>query len=423
MLKLMYISTARIPSEKAHPYQILQMCDAFTEHNVEVELLHPYRENTPAMAAASDVGEYYGLRPRFALVTLPTLDILHRTEHVLASFPSLLFRVGQRFAFNLLIATYARSVLRYLRHHAADVYYLRDMQILWALCRARPDLASRIVYEAHMFPKAAMDQQKVRVALPQVSGVVTVTHHLKRLYTQAGIQPEKVLVAPDSVDLRRFERVKMDRREARLYLNLPPECFMVGYVGRLRALGQERGVGCLVEAMAMLKGTAPSLGVAMCCVGGPEEAALQYQALADQLGLTAEQTIFVPQIPPVIVPLYLCAFDVCVMPFPWTQHYAYYVSPLKLFEYMAAQRPIVATELPSVQEVLRHDYNAYLVPPDNPQALAEGILWLATHPEAAQSLARQARADVEQYTWPKRAERVLAFLSRSSHSDLQEIAA
>jgi len=373
------------------------------------------------MVAIDDVWEYYGLQHQFTLSTLPTFDILHRTEHFLAKFPPLLFRAGQRFTFNLLMATYNRSALKYLHHHTADVYYLRDKQVLWALIRARPDLAPRIVYEVHDFPKAKAGQKKALIALPQIAGIIAVTHHLKTLYTQAGGPPERILVAPDGVNLRQFERVTMTQQEARTYLKLPMERFVVGYVGRLHTLGKEKGISHLIEAIAILRQSSPSPGATLCCVGGPEEMAMRYQELASQLGLAPDEVIFVPQVPPAEVPLYLRAFDLCAMPFPWTQHYAYYMSPLKMFEYMAAQRPIIATKLPSVQEILRHGNNAYLVPPDDPQALAEGICWLATHPDAAQSIAKQARADVQQYTWSERARRALKFVAPSLVPDLGKV--
>jgi len=393
------------------------MCDAFAEHGIKVELLYPWRDNTPEMAAVENVWRYYGLRERFTLTALPTSDILHRTEHLLGRFPSVLFRIGQRVAFNLLMRTYRRSLLRYLRDHTADVYYLRDWRTVWTLVRARPDLAARFVYEAHTFPRVGIDQQRIRATLSQIGEIVVITHHLKTLYSQTGVSPEKILVAPDGVDLARFRQVEATKQESRLRLGLSQERFVVGYVGRLHTLGQEKGVALLIEAISTLKQTDPSLGVALCCVGGPDEMAGQYQALADQLGLAPDDVVFVSQVPPTQVALYLNAFDVCAMPFPWTQHYAYYMSPLKLFEYMAAERPILATELPSVQEILQHERNAYLVPPDDAHALADGIRWLATHREAAQILARQARMDAEQYTWVKRAQRILAGVDNPGISD------
>ena len=104
------------------------------------------------------------------------------------------------------------------------------------------------------------------------------------------------------------------------------------------------------------------------------------------------------------------AFDICVMPFPWTEHYAYYMSPLKLFEYMVSKRPIVASDLPSVREILNEE-NAVLVEPGNPNALANGIEKVLSDEELANKIAEKAYEDVQQYSWERRTRRILEFIN------------
>ena len=103
------------------------------------------------------------------------------------------------------------------------------------------------------------------------------------------------------------------------------------------------------------------------------------------------------------------AFNVCAMPFPRNEHYAYHMSPLKLFEYMASKRPIVASDLPSIREILNEE-SAILVEPGNPKALAEGIKKVLQDEELAKKLAENAHRDVQQYSWEKRAEKILEFM-------------
>jgi glycosyltransferase involved in cell wall biosynthesis len=99
---------------------------------------------------------------------------------------------------------------------------------------------------------------------------------------------------------------------------------------------------------------------------------------------------------------------ILVLPNPASAISTDFTSPLKLFEYMAAGRPIVSSDLPAIREVLRHDVNALLVAPGDPGALAEGIRRLVTDRVLAARLARQALDDVKQYTWERRAERLEA---------------
>jgi glycosyltransferase involved in cell wall biosynthesis len=92
---------------------------------------------------------------------------------------------------------------------------------------------------------------------------------------------------------------------------------------------------------------------------------------------------------------------------------AEYTSPLKLFEYMAAGKPIVASDLQSVREVL-DEGNACLVPPDNPKALAKGIHSVLDNPDYATRLGERAKADGVQYSWVCRAEAITSFYLEQS---------
>jgi glycosyltransferase involved in cell wall biosynthesis len=168
----------------------------------------------------------------------------------------------------------------------------------------------------------------------------------------------------------------------------------------------EKGIPELVEAMkdlSSVNGAEPLL----LCVGGPMDAVPTYLELARRIGIPQDRLRFVDRVPNTEVPYWIRSCDVATIPWTWTEFSAYFTSPLKLFEYMAAVVPILATDLPSIREVLRHGENAWLVPPGDPKALAEGIRHLLENPDLAERLAQQARKDVRQYTWKRRAAVIL----------------
>jgi len=107
--------------------------------------------------------------------------------------------------------------------------------------------------------------------------------------------------------------------------------------------------------------------------------------------------------------VYQKAFDILLMPFPPNEHYTFYMSPLKMFEYMASGRPIVTSDLPSVREILNEN-NAIFVKPEDPEDLARGIKTALEDKELAQRVSQQAFEDVQFYTWTKRAERIVRFI-------------
>ena len=106
---------------------------------------------------------------------------------------------------------------------------------------------------------------------------------------------------------------------------------------------------------------------------------------------------------------YVKAGDVLIMNYPNLWHYALYMSPLKLFEYMASGNVIVSTSLPSIREVLSLK-EAYLIKPADVAALADSIYYALTHPAESAQKAKSAYALVRQYTWENRAKSILRFI-------------
>ena len=134
--------------------------------------------------------------------------------------------------------------------------------------------------------------------------------------------------------------------------------------------------------------------------------------------LFRSDAIFTGYQSPARIPHYLQAADVLLMPYgtrtltPSGENTTAFMSPLKMFEYMAAARPIVATDLPALRGTLRHEHNALLVAPDAQAPLAAAIARVLADSGLAARLAAAARADVEPLTWEARARGVLARVVR-----------
>ena len=139
-----------------------------------------------------------------------------------------------------------------------------------------------------------------------------------------------------------------------------------------------------------------------------------YLDRAESIGVPRQMLKFVDRVPNSEVPRVIKACDVCTIPWPWTEFSAYYTSPMKLFEYMAGGVPIVASDLPSIKEILRHDKNAWLVPPGDPSALAEGIKTLLTDQGRAQRLSQKACEDVQRHTWKTRAAQIVELVKEEN---------
>jgi glycosyltransferase involved in cell wall biosynthesis len=221
-------------------------------------------------------------------------------------------------------------------------------------------------------------------------GYVTITAGLAaELSRRFGSRP-RVAVIPDGV--RAVETPAMPPAGA--------HPFTLGYAGHLYPW---KGVELIIEAVAALPDTAALI------VGGHDREP-DLQRLRDfSLSLDcASRVTFTGALPPAEVPARLAAADALVLPNPASAISTTFTSPLKLFEYMAAGRPIIASDLPSIREVLADGHNALLVAAGNPQAITAAVRQLAGDPALGARLAAQALEDVREYTWDKRAARLTA---------------
>jgi glycosyltransferase involved in cell wall biosynthesis len=180
----------------------------------------------------------------------------------------------------------------------------------------------------------------------------------------------------------------------------PPPVPVAAYAGHLYAW---KGVDLLLEALALLP------GVKGLIVGGhdAEPDLERVKQLAGRLGMI-DRVTFTGLVEPSQVAGYLAQASVLVLPNPASAISTSFTSPLKLFEYMAAGRAIVASNLPSIREVLKDDETAVLVEPGSAPAFAEAIRALTTDRARADRLARAAFAEAANYTWQRRAERLEA---------------
>ncbi len=398
MPKLLYISLMRLPTEKAHGLQIMQNCEAFADAGCDVTLWVARRWNSREMRAIADPFQYYGIRPNFSVRRIPCLDLF-------PLFPP--ESAGARFAFYILQLSYALACALLLLMTRADIYYSRDAFILSILgrLRAKPSLA----YEVHQFPPAGRGASLQQGVITSVGSVIAVTPRLREdLIRQRGAAPARVIIAHDGIRRARFEQLP-EQAAARRQIGWPQDAFIVGYVGRLHTLGLDKGVGVLVEALAGIDGACLAL------VGGPDEMAGALRSRWLALGMPPERFLYAGQVPPAEVGRFLSAFDVCALPLPAATHFAHYASPMKLFEYMACGRAIVASDLPAWSDVVADGDTALLLPPADIAAWSEAIERLRQNAELRAWLGRRARERaLARYTWAVRAERILAHIRGAS---------
>jgi len=374
-MNFFYIANARIPTEKAHGLQIAKMCQAFASNGVEVELIIPRR----ASQIKTDLFHYYGISQNFILTQLSCIDLF--------KYSSLL---GNLVLWLATVSFYIRLRL-YLRHKKNKVIYSRDPFICWFFGRS-----GTIVLELHELP-VRMKSFHIKI-WQKAKKIVVITSGLKEELIIRGIDADKILVAADAVDLGEFN-IQVSREEARSRLSWPIDKKIILYSGSFY-LYDWKGLDKLIKTLPELPSDA-----LLVLVGGKarEIEKIKFTVKADNLLLVAK-------LPHQEMPYCLKAADVLVLPNNSGNVISeIYTSPLKLFEYMASGRPIVASNLSSLRDVLNKN-NSILVEPDSVLALAAGIKTVLKDDRLAEQIAKQAFEDVKNHTWSNRAAEIIDFI-------------
>ncbi|HYP21353.1 MAG TPA: glycosyltransferase family 4 protein, partial [Chloroflexia bacterium] len=203
----------------------------------------------------------------------------------------------------------------------------------------------------------------------------------------------RVHVVPNGVNPARFEGVAgtRDRKEDGI--------FTVGFVGTLKPW---HGLPALVEAFDFLY--RHTQGVRLLIVGeGPERETMQ--AELERRGLLRHAR-FTGAVAPHEVPQLLAEMDVAVAPYP--NRADFYFSPLKVYEYMAAGLPVVASRIGQLEDVIEHEANGLLCAPGDPIALAGALDRLRRDAALRARLGQEARRSVLRgHTWDSVAARIL----------------
>lgn len=366
-MRIHYVSHASVPSREANSLQVMKMCAAFARAGHEVTLFcRPGPE-------AGDAHRFYGLAPDFALAPTSGGNV----------------RVLRRLLYSW------RTVQRVARGAPPELLFGRDYHTLALLARrAGPPIA----LEVHQPPGSALERRLMGalLAAPRLALVVSISQALADEYRARYPRlSAPVLVAPDGADVPAGP--------------LPPprppgRALELGYVGNLYP-----GKG-----MELIERLAARLPAAVFHVlGGTREdvAAWRARLALANVRLHGHVPHAEAQARMRDVDVLLAPYRAAVLIGGGGADVGRWMSPLKIFEYMASGRPMVASDLPVLREVLVDGVNARLAPADDAEAWARILEELARDPAQARALAGRAREELAtRYAWDVRVRRILEAL-------------
>lgn len=314
-MKIYYIDNLRLPTEKAHGIQIIKTAGAMAEQGMEVTLFLP-RKSTDIK---EDIFEYYQVKKNFRIKKFFSVNLIY-LEKILGNFGYWL----ENIIYTFLILVYLIFQKR------PEIIYTRQIFIAFATSL----FFKNVFFEAHNFSANKFS----KFFLSQVSGIIVITKKLEELF-QKFLPTKRILLAYDGVDLEKFA-LKLSKNEAREKLKIPQDKKIILYTGHLY---QWKGV----ETMAKATGILPA-DYHVYLVGGTTEDVAVFRKKYSFANLK-----IIGHRPYQEIPYWLRAADLAVLPNSGKFTVSlFYTSPLKLFEAMAAKIPIIASDLPSLREIL-----------------------------------------------------------------------
>jgi len=247
-----------------------------------------------------------------------------------------------------------------------------------------------------------------RVSIAAASQIVVLCDALRDELLTRGYPAQRIIVNPAAVDPERF-RPACGGEEVREQLGLAPHNTLVTFAG---SFSYYHGVSVLARAITTLlkrRNDGPVFeNLRFMLIGDGLLRAETEEALSRVEG--AESVIFTGLIPHSSVPRYLDASDILVSPqIPNADGQPFFGSPTKLFEYMAMEKAIVASDMDQLSRVLSHGNTAWMVKPGSDTELTDAIEHLAGRPELRSFLGRNARvAALQSHTWRQNALRLLS---------------
>ena len=383
-MKLFVITSARIPGEKAESIAILKNCEALKEQDCNIELLAPKRKDKTKNNKMED----YGILTKFSIHWLFTISLLNLSKNMLF----------QKFAFVLMVTFFAIfSIIQIKKDKDAEKFVLiREPFLAKIFVVFKKLLNCHLIYELHQLPRT----NESKTFFEKFDAIIIISDYLRMSVESLGIDSEKIFYVHTGYDKKLFldldeQNISVIRNKLKIKNEI-----LITYTG---SLAEWKSTNFILEASKFFR-----KDVKFVIVGGSIEEINKFRKKYDDKKIS-----FHGRVPHKMIPYYLHASDILVMYTPPIDKIKGLSSfaPLKLLEYMAAGKPILAPELPWIKDVIKNMKNGILFDPNSPKDLAEKIDFIIDNTDIMKKISKDAKKDAENYTLEKRVNLIIKIIS------------
>lgn len=370
-MQIAVITTSHIPSITANSIQVMKVCQSYCQLGHDVTLIVPGKKT----ANWDEISKIFGIQTKFSISYIPTLSVFRRYDFSIIS-----------------------GLLIFLLNF--DLIHTWMPQI----ARVAGLLGKPYIIELHGMPTGKIGPKIYKDIIFSIhkKRFLCITNALKEMYETAykfKFLDSEIQIAPNGVVLEPYLNL-LETSEIKKNLDIKNQ-FSAVYTGHLY---QGRGMDLLVELAKNLP------EIQFVWVGGREEDVNLWREYINTNQI--KNITLVGFVGNEYIPAYQSAGDVLLMPYEKSiagssgGNSVDFCSPMKMFEYMAAGKPIISSDLPILHEVL-NEKNAIFCPYNDVTQWVDAINRIKNDPAQGTRLGNQARVDVAQYSWIERTKKSL----------------
>lgn len=388
MTHIFYLTRAKLLSERAHMHNIVKTCE-FLGNTDKVKIsLVDCDEALKSPKSIADFFKFHNVRKKFEVISLDSLANRFK------------FR-GIRFFAWLEVFFTNLTLIRFLfgRRKKIDTIYYRDHLLFPTVFFAKYFLGKPLFFESHYIWNKWRGQILTNFAIKISDGVIAISEALTKRLKKYNKNIITVFCAALEFPLPEV----YDKKKIREKLKLPVNKIIIGYTGNMSVtgLGETYGVEEVVKSLEHLSSDFVFVGV------GDKIGEAQFLVeLAEKRGLD-KRVMILPWCERKVIPDYLAAFDILVIP---KAGGAPGNVPTKMYEYLAAGKPIVACATEAILEVMHDRKNCLVASSNSSKELAEKIKEIFSDKSLQEKLIKKAKEDSKVYTWENRGKLILNFI-------------
>lgn len=356
-MKLLYLTNVQIPADDAQNLQIQSMCRVFCDC----------------------------LKDNFLLIS----PLNSRNKNFNSIYQWKRIKIFRKFPRELRQIIFLLKTIFLVKKFRPDIIYTRDVVVSWFYKK----LGYQTVYEIHNPFETKIGNFIFKLVAPKIKIVATHNALKDFIINKYNLNSKNILVARNGVFLEDYDKIKEKKEVLKeKYLGLKGSDFVIMYSGNFQ---EGKGIELIFEAANQL----PTIFFAI--IGGNKE---EIKKMID----VPKNILFLGRKLQEEIPPYLKSSDLLALPFTKKLRTYNYHCSLKIFQYMASNVPILASEGGATMEIL-NSHNSFLFNAGKLYDIVEKISWIQSNQKEALLRADQAFNEVKEYTWQKRAESILNF--------------